>query len=147
MFLVALILITHFVGDFLLQSDWMAINKSKSAHALIAHAAAYGLTLLVGMSFWMMWTFSKLEPDSLIAIRPMATALMIRWVGINTLLHGATDFVTSRLTAKLWFFKPYGESNMWRYAGGSRHWFFCMIGFDQLVHTLTLFGTLYWSLT
>ncbi len=31
----------HFVADFLFQSDWMAINKSKNFKALLIHCAAY----------------------------------------------------------------------------------------------------------
>ena len=32
----------HFVADFVLQNDWMAINKSKSWTAMLAHCCIYG---------------------------------------------------------------------------------------------------------
>jgi len=39
-------LVAHLVGDYLLQSDWMAQNKTKSARAALAHACAYTLPFL-----------------------------------------------------------------------------------------------------
>ena len=40
-------LIAHAVGDYLLQSDWMANEKTKSNVAAAAHAATYTLPFLV----------------------------------------------------------------------------------------------------
>jgi hypothetical protein len=37
----------HFIGDFLLQSDWMALNKSKNWDALSQHVLVYALTIRV----------------------------------------------------------------------------------------------------
>lgn len=39
----------------------------------------------------------------------------------NAVLHWSTDVWTSRLTSRLW-------------AAGERHWFFTVIGLDQLIH-------------
>lgn len=47
---------------------------------------------------------------------------------INGILHGGVDNVTSKWTKKLYNKKEY-------------HWFFVVIGFDQMVHMLTLFAT------
>ncbi len=33
--------ILHFVGDYLLQSDWMATNKTKNSAACLLHVAVY----------------------------------------------------------------------------------------------------------
>ncbi len=51
------LLIGHLVGDFLLQTGWMAREKTKSYPALVAHAAVYTATvtaasLLVGRISW-----------------------------------------------------------------------------------------------
>jgi hypothetical protein len=101
-----LLLTTHFVADFLLQSDWMALNKSKSWKALIAHCAVYAACFVYfGLAFAV----------------------------ITFLLHALTDTVTSRITSKLW-------------QAGERHWFFVVIGFDQLIHYFTLIGTYLWLL-
>lgn len=40
-------LIAHAVGDYLLQSDWMAGEKTKRSVAALAHAVAYGLPFLL----------------------------------------------------------------------------------------------------
>lgn len=118
------LLVTHFVADFILQSDWMALNKSKNNKALYLHAFVYSLCFLP-FGFWFF----------------LATFFM----------HFTTDYYTSRITSKLWFFKPWqtmtfeGENNQteerivsWVQSGGSRHWFFVMIGFDQLLHYFQL---------
>lgn len=46
-------LVAHAVGDYLLQSDWMALNKTKNKWAAAAHVLTYSLPfLLVTQSFW-----------------------------------------------------------------------------------------------
>lgn len=106
---VLLILIAHFIGDFLLQNDDMAINKSKNIHILYVHCMAYIIPFLI-------WTIFK----------PGAGMLM--WWFINMHLHFLIDFITSRITSKLW-------------AKNERHWFFTVIGADQLLHLMILFVT------
>ena len=70
----------HFVADFVFQSDWMAINKSKNSliglSAMGIHIGIYSLT--IGAVFG--WRFAA----------------------INGLLHLATDMVTARATSYLW---------------------------------------------
>lgn len=39
--------VAHAVGDYLLQSDWMANEKTKRSVAALAHVATYGLPFLV----------------------------------------------------------------------------------------------------
>ena len=39
-------LILHLIGDYLLQSDWMAHNKTKCSKAAAAHAITYSLPFL-----------------------------------------------------------------------------------------------------
>lgn len=117
------LLAAHFVGDFLLQTDWMAINKSKSNKALTIHALVYSLCFIV---------FGP------------------KFAALTFILHWLTDYCTSRWTSKLWFFKPTGcyynaggeRYEMWIPFGGNRHWFFVVIGLDQLIHFTAL--TLTW---
>lgn len=40
-------LLAHLVGDYCLQSDWMALQKTKSWKAALAHAATYTLPFLL----------------------------------------------------------------------------------------------------
>jgi hypothetical protein len=46
MFVTADQLVAHAVGDYLLQSDWMATEKTKRSLAAFAHVATYGLPFL-----------------------------------------------------------------------------------------------------
>lgn len=108
------LLLTHFVGDFLLQSNWMALNKSKDWRALLLHVTTYSACFL-----WWGW----------------------RFVALTFLFHLITDAITSRITTRLWFVRGI----VYRRAGlevdydqVKRHWFFVVIGLDQLIHYLTL---------
>lgn len=72
---IIIILVIHFISDFILQSSWMAQNKSKSNVALFIHASVYMIPFLL-IGFW--------------------------YALINAVLHGIIDYNTSRLTSKLW---------------------------------------------
>ena len=52
---------------------------------------------------------------------------------LNGVLHLAIDFCTSKATSRLW------QKQSW-------HWFFCVIGFDQALHTSILLASAYWLL-
>jgi len=73
---ISFLLIIHFISDFLLQSDWMAQNKSKSNKALLLHVSVYSLPFML-------------------LISPLYGI-------INGILHFAVDYFTSRRTSKLW---------------------------------------------
>lgn len=120
------VLVVHFIADFLLQSDWMAVNKSKSNAALTAHVTVYAACFLV---------------------------FGIHFAAVTFYLHWITDYFTSRWTSKLWFFKyvcsycgePWDthdcgkvDGPFWTYVHSKRHWFFVVIGLDQLIHFFTL---------
>lgn len=119
-----LLLALHFLGDFILQSDWMALGKSKRFEVLLAHCFVYSLCFvnLYGVRFFLL-TF---------------------------LLHLGVDFCTSRLTSRLWFIdlkEIRSETKFpWKYCANvnmrKRHWFFVAIGADQLLHFVCLAGTL-----
>lgn len=65
----------HFVGDFILQTDKMALNKSKEMDWLLLHCAVYAVPFLYfGLPFAL----------------------------VNFALHFFTDMVTSRVTSTLW---------------------------------------------
>jgi len=105
------LLLAHWVGDFVLQTQWQATNKSRNLGALTLHVATYSAVLLVA-----------------------AVILLGPWRGLaftlaNAGLHFATDYVTSRLSAKYW-------------ARQEWHAFFVMVGFDQFLHQAALAATL-----
>lgn len=131
------LLICHFIGDFLLQSNWMALNKSKSIDALTAHCLVYCTPFLV----WQM--IAGIYPGIGIA----------QFILLTFWSHLATDYCTSRWTSRLWFI-PFVETrgfpegirepirNCYKYLANldeaKRHWFFVVIGLDQLIHFVTL---------
>lgn len=112
--IVIYIVAAHFVADFVFQSDKMAINKSSNGWWLLYHVATYSAVLGLLATY--------LFPPS---------AAWIHFVTINFVLHLATDFVTSRISSRLW-------------QRGERHWFFVAIGADQVLHYAALFLTYEW---
>ena len=71
------LLFVHWVADFIMQSDWMAQNKSKRWDALLIHCFTYGLTV------------------ASMTLNPMFGL-------INGLIHIPVDYITSRINSKLW---------------------------------------------
>jgi len=104
------LLVAHFIGDFILQSDAMAKGKSKSSRILLIHVLAYTLPFIV---------LAIVLPSTI------SETTFLGFLVFNIVAHFATDYVTSRVTSKLW-------------AEGEVHEFFVVIGFDQLIHIVTL---------
>jgi hypothetical protein len=94
----------HTLADFALQTDSMAINKSKSNKWLALHVSTYSVCLLPFGGWFAL---------------------------VNFAAHFCTDYVTSRMTSKLW-------------QAGERHWFFVVIGIDQALHLTALVLTYVW---
>lgn len=96
------VLILHFIGDFIMQSDRMGTCKSNNSVVLGEHVMIYSV--------------------------PLMLVFGVQYGVINGLMHFLTDFSTSRWTSYLWKKKK-------------RHWFFVVIGLDQLLHLLVLILT------
>ena len=109
---ILLLLTAHWFADFVCQSDWMALNKSKANWPLFVHVLIY--TCVMGLA--VMW----LLPPGMGRV----------WFFVLTFVsHFATDYMTSRINSRLW-------------AAKQNHWFFVSVGFDQLIHFYTLAWTL-----
>lgn len=99
----------HWVWDFILQSDWVARNKSKSVRILLLHGICYASWgIPAGL-----WLFPTLD----------LTVALTCWLFIT---HTCVDGITSRINSYLW-------------TRGQVHWFFVGIGFDQMLHYLSIF--------
>ena len=146
---VGLMLTLHWIGDFVLQSDKMAINKSKDWGALTIHVGIYSVVLLL-VPFvdwgiyghhtnnyqWMTWGdnwgdwFGTIQTFHLKQTPWLFNSILFAlWWFTVYLTHLFTDYFTSRVSA-------------WLYPR-NRHYFFVWIGFDQLIHIWTLL-ILYW---
>lgn len=110
------LLFVHWIADFVLQTHWQASNKSKNIVALLGHVGTYTLVLAIATPF----IFGDNMPGKMFA-----------FVTLNSVLHLSTDFGTSRITSKL-------------YAKQDWHNFFVVVGFDQLIHQVTLALTMIW---
>lgn len=106
-----LVMFAHWMGDFVLQTEWMAINKSKLWRALTAHVAMYSAVLAV-LAF-------ALAPSWQVALQ---------FIGVNAALHFVTDAVTSRVSSYFW------DKNDLRF-------FFVTLGLDQFLHFVALYAT------
>lgn len=115
-----MLLSIHWVADFVLQTHWQAQNKSKRLDALAYHVGTYTGVLLFGTSI------------AVLGFR--LDWAVIAFAAANGALHFVTDYFTSRWSSAL-------------YAKQDWHNFFVVIGFDQLIHQITLAATLWLLLT
>lgn len=125
MSVIYVLLVAHFVGDFICQSDWMALNMSRRWDALAVHVAAYTAVVGAIVAVW----YSATGRGAL----PVAEQMFWPWIAANVAAHFAQDAITSRINSRL--LHP-----------NQRHWFFVGIGADQLLHYVTLFVTAGWWL-
>ena len=68
------LLVAHLVGDWLLQTEWQALNKGKNFQALLTHVAVYSLTLLAVLVTT--FGFSNLSIYIIVLILGLIHALM-----------------------------------------------------------------------
>lgn len=107
------LILLHLLGDWFLQTTWMAVNKSKNWTAIYTHVFVYSLCFIpFGMEFCV----------------------------ITFICHFITDAITSRLTTR-WFFFYEDPDTGWSPIWENRSWFFNTIGIDQAIHFITLLLT------
>ncbi len=75
-FFIVPVLVVHWMADFILQSDYVAKNKSKSMLVLAQHCLIYGGVMFLVFN----WQYAL----------------------FNALVHYIVDFFTSRLNSYLW---------------------------------------------
>lgn len=116
-----LIILAHWVFDFILQTDKEATGKSHDNMCLVSHTIKYSMPWsIVTMLMFLMRSVHFFE-----AITLGCTFTMITFI-----THTVTDYFTSRYNSKLW-------------AENKRHMFFVAIGGDQVLHYFQLILTYY----
>lgn len=110
------ILFIHWFADFICQTPFQAVNKSKRLDALVFHVLSYSI---LTTALWL-WVFPI----------PCTAVNVLFIFCVNFFAHLATDFTTSRLNGLLY---RLGKNDP------SKHWFFVGVGFDQILHYIQLF--------
>ena len=105
----SVLIVLHSVGDWLLQTDWMAKGKDKSWSPLVAHVAVWTACMLPAA----VWLFDP---------------LWLLWLAGTHLVLDGTSFVRWWMTT----IKRIPEGDL----GGSAWWLVVVI--DQVFHLLTL---------
>lgn len=119
--MISLLLVTHFVADFLMQPRWMGKKKSEDPAILAAHCGIHlVMFMLCLLPFYGMWT-----------------AIVFAW--FNALIHGAIDWYIWRLY-KLTVRERFPDATPETFKPLEDPLFLHTIGFDQLLHGLTLVG-------
>lgn len=120
---VLVILVVHFIADFVCQTSWQAENKSKDWGALLAHTGIYSLIWMPVVCILLGYLNPNESPRWYVGYSVLFSA-------ITFICHTATDYYTSRVNSMLWEKKKV-------------HAFFVSIGFDQQLHYTQLLLTFY----
>lgn len=116
-YVILYIIFVHWVADFILQDEKWALGKSKNLRDLLSHTSLYGIV----------WIFAAIP---LFSVGYGA----VLYGGITFIFHTLTDYFTSKLVSKKFFYKDLGGPipNL-----GA----FTYIGGDQVLHYIQLFLT------
>lgn len=115
-----LLILVHFIADFICQDEKWANNKSTSIRALLSHTLTYSAV----------FCFICLFIPQLVFQDSIKFGLFI----LSTFVfHSLTDFITSKIVKSKFDKKEYG-SNIPNFGA------FTVIGIDQVLHYGQLFG-------
>ena len=127
-----IIVVIHFIADFIFQAEEWAVNKSKSGRALLSHTITYSVIWFLGATF----LFNEPCDASPIIGYCVDTIKCFKFASTTFVAHTITDYLTSRVVSQKFANNEYGSPipNL-----GA----FTIIGFDQVLHYGQLFGTYY----
>jgi hypothetical protein len=118
------IIFIHWLADFVMQDEKWALGKSKNIRDLVSHTSMYTIVSTIYMIFLMYVILDK----------QYSTDKILYFMTITFVAHTATDYFTSRIVSKMFFYKKYG-SPIPNFGA------FTMIGIDQVLHYVQLFYT------
>lgn len=150
------ILITHWVADFAFQNDSMALGKSKKLSSLIAHTTVYSLMWFMPMAILLplnqalvfcfitfgFHTLTDYVTSKIVSKRfkyesPFKVCLNYKKYIINDIAKINTKqfIIMDVLPSNEYIVKPYNSI--------PNRGAFTIVGFDQFLHYIQLFGTYY----
>lgn len=120
--ILAILFLSHFLADFVLQPRSMGEQKSNKFIILFLHCFIQWIMFLVMMSIW--------QPDKALAV-----------ASVNAIIHGVIDWNIWKLYKYSVAIRNRGVDRdelkrTWKY--WEDHLFYVTIGLDQLLHALTL---------
>ncbi len=122
-YILLIVIFIHWIADFILQSDWQAKNKSTNNMALTSHVLNYTLVWVFALILYIIYYGFEIQFSYWLLLFPVITFVC----------HWIQDYITSRINTRL-------------YKANKIHEFFVCIGFDQFLHYIQLFLTLYFLL-
>jgi fatty acid desaturase len=117
------ILFIHFVADFLFQSRQMGVKKSRNIYWLFAHVYVYSIITFLG---WIYFFNLNIK-------------MSFELISLTVFSHFLTDYITSKLSSK--FYLKSKKSKSLKESKYFEWLFWSTIGFDQLIHAITLILT------
>ncbi len=121
-FVVLYLLTTHYVADFLFQSNEMALNKSKSIKWLTIHVATYTGIWFISMILYQY--FNQVYNNI-----PIDLNSIFKFSTVTFITHWLTDYFTSRWASK---------ERLKAIPTNNYKSFFSVVGLDQLIHYTTI---------
>lgn len=119
-FIVLILLIIHYIADYVFQPHRIGANKWNNFDLLTEHVFTYTII------FWFIGTFSAV----LLHLSYNDTIKVLYFCIITFICHLTTDYFTSKWTHRLYEEQKY-------------HNFFLVLGFDQLLHFTQIILTYY----
>jgi hypothetical protein len=125
---ISVILILHWIADYVMQDGEWAVRKSKDFDFLVTHTFVYSVIMSTGVGVLMYYNISCIDC--------LPCTIFIFFI-VTFLLHTITDFFTSKKTSREYSKKNFGTTIPRGFD------FFVTLGFDQLLHYIQLFGIYY----
>jgi hypothetical protein len=122
---ILLIVILHFIADFIFQDEEWATKKSTSNEDLLSHTLVYSLIMFGGL-----FVIGVFETKT--GVKIWSVLDILKFTVVTFIFHTITDYLTSRVVKQKFDNEEYGSRipNL-----GA----FSIIGFDQLLHFIQLF--------
>jgi len=130
-----ILIVIHYIADFMFQDEDMALGKSKSIKQLLRHTITYTFVFFV---FFMLFIFCAIFYLYQLNLGIMEnieyTYKILLFFPITFACHTIIDYFTSKIVSKKFKNKIF-------YTGIPNLGAFSIIGFDQVLHYATLFLT------